>query len=101
MDSTPDQDSRLATQPAQGPRLPLWTWQVLGDAPADIEPATVAKGFRWAHGGRVPHKRKACLYSEAELRAALAALEHGPPPVPRRPRHRAAYRTFCGVRRWR
>jgi len=46
--------------------------------PPGLKPSTLAKGYRWAHGGRSPYRdperRACCAYSAAELAAALDAL---------------------------
>jgi hypothetical protein len=46
--------------------------------PPGLNPTTLAKGYRWAHGGRSPYRdpeRRACrAYNELELRLALEAL---------------------------
>jgi hypothetical protein len=46
--------------------------------PAGLAPATLAKGYRWAHGLREPARdteRRTCrAYSEAELKRSLQAL---------------------------
>lgn len=60
------------------PRFRFAEWQRRGMLPQGLNPCTLAKGYRWAHGGRSPHRdpeRRACrAYSEAELRQAMAAL---------------------------
>jgi hypothetical protein len=62
--------------------------------PADLPAATLAKGYRWAHG-RDPHRdpeRRACrAYSQRELIASLQALGlQPPPPRPSEPLQNAA-----------
>lgn len=46
--------------------------------PPGLSPATLAKGYRWAHGGRSPYRDperpQIRAYSELELRLALEAL---------------------------
>jgi hypothetical protein len=46
--------------------------------PPGMQPATLAKGYRWAHGGRNPkrdpERRATRAYTEHELRRALGAL---------------------------
>jgi hypothetical protein len=69
------------------PRFRFAEWQRRGMLPPGLNPATLAKGYRWAHGGRSPYRdpeRRACrAYSEVELRLALAALQRIPAPPPR------------------
>ena len=60
------------------PRFRFAEWQRRGVLPQGLNPCTLAKGYRWAHGGRSPHpdpeRRASRAYSEAELRLALEAL---------------------------
>lgn len=60
------------------PRFRFAEWQRRGMLPPGLRPATLAKGYRWAHGGRSPYRdpeRRACrAYNELELRLALEAL---------------------------
>ena len=60
------------------PRFRFAEWQRRGMLPPGLNPTTLAKGYRWAHGGRSPYRdpeRRACrAYNELELRLALEAL---------------------------
>lgn len=69
------------------PRFRFAEWQRRGMLPPGLSPATLAKGYRWAHGGlspyRDPERRQSRAYSELELRLALEALQRTPAPPPR------------------
>ena len=53
-------------------------WKRRGALDPDLHPATLARGYRLAHGGRQPARdprhRHCFRYSETELEAAMAAL---------------------------
>lgn len=72
---------------AEPQRLRFVEWQRRGMLPQGLSPATLAKGYRWAHGGLEPHRdperRASRAYSELELRLALEALQRTPAPPPR------------------
>jgi hypothetical protein len=54
-------------------------WKRRGALDPDLHPATLARGYRLAHGGRQPARdprhRHSFRYSETELEAAMAALD--------------------------
>lgn len=65
-------------QSPQGPRLRWAEWLRRGMVPHALPPATLARGYRLAFGGRQPardpERHACCAYSELELRLALQAL---------------------------
>jgi hypothetical protein len=71
---------------AEPQRLRFVEWQRRGEIPPGLAPATLARGYRQAFGGRDPHRApkrtQTRAYNRQELTAALAALRSAPPAPP-------------------
>lgn len=80
----PDSSQEAGSAPVQRFRWAIWHRR--GMVPADLPPATLARGYRLAYDrppARDPERRACRAYSAAELTAALAALGYrAPQPTP-------------------
>ena len=76
--STPSTVERDRPTFQSPPRFRFAEWQRRGMVLPGMQPATLAKGYRWAHGGRNPkrdpERRATRAYTEHGLRRALGAL---------------------------